>query len=154
MFHPASFHRKVDPIWERYILIGKSGNYAAKLIMRIKAATYQYPTASIFLQLGNGNSTTFTRVSIEEVADLAAALSEWAKEMVPTFVKASAEAEALQTSLDQAQNLKAVMEAMQNESESYPPNDDDGQLPVPTDVDVALQQISDQRVTRPRSRRT
>ncbi len=112
---PQRPRQQIPPAWERKITIGEHGDYFSRLRLQVKKPTLQYPDASIFLSLGNGNSTAFTRISLDDIKQIALLIAQSLEE-IPVI---QGQLESVTTaSIDQNaqfQNVvKALMDAAKN----------------------------------------
>ncbi len=70
LIQPIKVKPKKKPAFIDQIFIGKKEKYYGRLQVYVHEPNLEFPEPTIILQLGSGNSSAFTRVSVEDICDI------------------------------------------------------------------------------------
>lgn len=113
---PVRRKSQATPVFDRYLVIGQSGDLFTKARCWVYEPTIEYPEFSIFLQLKNGSGSAFTKLNLADISEFSQAMSSWVEELqaiLPALQQKQAQVNAY---LDQYEAYTKIAEQIRNES--------------------------------------
>lgn len=125
---PVRIKPKKKPAYIEQIFIGQKEKYYGRLQIYVHEPTLEFPDPTIILQLGSSKSSSFTRISIEDVDNLLTFLKSVKKDLLSVLPELETRASQARDTLDQFENLKRMKAMLIDNNgldEDVPFNDND-----------------------------